>query len=112
MGKKGVKRKVETHEDCIDFSLSDLEQDRTPISLEYTVERLSDDKRRVLRKDGTVQGTEESQKAELHSAETYFVDLGAIDFEAVQTETHKHQIGAESRKRRYVSSVSLATVQP
>ncbi|GJF00552.1 CxC2 domain-containing protein [Phanerochaete sordida] len=101
------KRKLAFEHDSIELSLSDLEEDRQPVSVKCQVEELSKDRRRVSRCEHHVDVTAEKVPAAdpLDTpADDYFFDLGTIDVEAVQTEKRTLKRDSESRKHRYVSS--------
>lgn len=101
----------ERGDDEFEFSLSDLENDRTPVNIDYTVDQLSTDGRRVLVDTGSVQIvadplTSDPPATGASAADFFFHDLGEIDIDAVRTEGRKGPRD-ECRRRRYISSVSL-----
>ncbi|KAF7795561.1 hypothetical protein EIP86_006723 [Pleurotus ostreatoroseus] len=91
-------------EDII-FSMSDLEEDRIPTTV--TVEKLSADRRRVLREDADITVTTESDTP--HTDTDLCHDF--FDFANIGTSTSDAGVGktaepanAETRKKRYISS--------
>lgn len=95
-----------------EFSLSDLENDRTPVQIDYTVDQLSKDGRgRVSVDKGTVQIVKDKPACDplptASAADCFFHDLADINIDAVRTEGKKGPRDESCRKRRYISSVSL-----
>lgn len=96
--------------DDIVFTLSDLEENRFPMKV--TVEEISKDRRRVLRKttDVAVHTESETPHTETDLCNE-FLDLANIDIAAVTAEISKanrRTAGRESTKKRYVSSVGFS----
>lgn len=115
MPRQPKKRKT-TYTEDIDFTVSDLEDDRVPVK--YVVEKMSKDQRRVLKADvGHVSVSEtEAHGSGSHSAnaapadtidEQFFEwDLGNIDVEALRSSTSRRDTKESSSRRRYISSVN------
>ncbi len=96
--------------DDIVFTLSDMEENRFPMKV--AVEEMSKDRRRVLRKttDVAVHTESETPHTETDLCNE-FLDLANIDITAVTAEISKangRTTGNESRKKRYISSVSFS----
>ncbi|GJE98381.1 CxC2 domain-containing protein [Phanerochaete sordida] len=103
----GRKRKSKYEHDTIEISLSDLEEDREPISVKCRVEDLSEDRRRVAHCEHHVSVHVEKMAASVPletPADDYFFDLGTIDIEAVQSQKTRLRKSDDSRRQRYVSS--------
>lgn len=112
MPKSKLKRKFKYQDKKIELSLSDIEQDRKPVQVNYMVKNVSNDRRRVARHEHHVAvKTEKVPASELPetSADSFFFDLGAIDIDAVQSEKTKLKEDG-FRKQRYVSSVSTVAL--
>lgn len=97
--------------DTLLFTLSDLEEDRKPSKI--VVNKLSKDRQRVLRQDANLKiYTTDSDTNTQPDAEPLvdgFVDLANIDVDAVTAgirKANKSTTDDDSRKQRYISSVS------
>ena len=103
------KRKADVFEDDIDISLSDVEDRRTVVRVDYTIDKISDDHRRVHRESHSTQVRSEVPRSSVlstaPSAMQYFHDLSAIDVEGIRSEGKKYRKDNGSRKKRYISSV-------
>lgn len=101
------KRMHTTTTEDIDISLSDLEEDGMPVV--YAVERLSKDRRRIIREEGRIvvsSDTEGSTREETDSNDVpdYSWDLGLMDVEGLTGDASSKGL-KDSKKRRYVSAV-------
>ncbi|KAF7795849.1 hypothetical protein EIP86_007016 [Pleurotus ostreatoroseus] len=111
--KRAAKRKKNSvASDSLVFSLSDLEEDRTPTKI--LVNKLSKDGRRVLRQDAEINVcTTESDTCpptDVDGVTDGFIDLANIDITGIRADIHKANKGPadeNSRKRRYISSDQL-----
>ena len=112
MAKRKLKRKATLACEDIEINISDVENERLPIEVIYTVETVSNDARRINRDQHRVQIADEKGQGTVFEnldtpADVFFTDLSNIDPDAVRVERRKHGMGDASRKRRYVSSVRL-----
>ncbi|KAF7799449.1 hypothetical protein EIP86_010684 [Pleurotus ostreatoroseus] len=100
------RKKLAVVSDELIFSLSDHEEDRTPVSV--VTEKLSADGRRILRQHGDLNLCTESETPNTDTdLANEFVDLATIDLDAVSESIKKangRSTGEESRKKRYISS--------
>ena len=111
---KGSKRKRRgtTCEDTIDITLSDIANARTSIKVNYTVDKVSQDHRRVYSEAYTTRVRSEDNAASYSARDgeqslgDFINDLSTIDVEGLQCEQGKHRRKEDSRKKRYISSVS------
>ena len=106
--KRGLKRKSSVvHSDDVEITLSDVEEDRNPVSV--TVDKLSKDRRRILREEYVVQArTEPEVSTSVPEVDptTYFIpDFASLDVEEFGS-NKKTLKDSSRRKKRYISSVS------
>ena len=84
-----AKRKAHEQEDDIVLSLSDVERGRLPIRVDYTIENVSEDRRRVIREPRTTHAKTANDEPQAStgnpSATDYFFDLAAIGIVKVVT---------------------------
>lgn len=109
------KRKLDIVAQDLDISLSDVEEDRFAATVNVSIETMSNDFRRVHRREHNLQVRVDKAPApeDLDTpADNFFVDLGAIDIDAVQTENKRVKKDSESRRARYVSSVNIPRLRP
>lgn len=110
--RRTVKRKKSSTAaaDTLVFTLSDLEEDRTPTKI--VLDKVSKDRRRVLRQFADVNvcstDSETNPQTDVDGRIDGFVDLANIDIDAVRTSIRNANEGTtddNSRKKRYISSV-------
>lgn len=107
-----LKRKAHAQEDNIELSLSDVERGSLPIRMDYTIENISDDRRHVNREPRTTHAKKVPEKpppsSNSPSDADYFLDLASIEIDVPQTTGKRNRGDGNTRKKRYVSSVSVS----
>lgn len=93
-----------------EYTTSDLEEDRQPVT--YVVEKLSKDRRRIIREEGQVrvssdtegQSSKDDDESRVNDLPEYSWDLGNMDVEGL-TQGGRVRGMKDSKKRRYISAV-------